>query len=207
MIGPGKGLLLGCVMDFGDEFRKAVEVALGGRAATRVAVEAGLPRRSIATILEKHDPGLSRAAEVAQALGLELCVRRKGAPLDEWSFKTAAHAAFAAQLSRFDFEGASEKDVVNTLRFAARLLRTLPAIYAGVSESFSPAECADPDVAYASAFRSMNHILLPLVGALGGIALAEVIHEMAEIKRLSWDFGLESSPSDSAAAGTESSES
>ena len=207
MIRPEKWCVMERAMDFGDEFRKAVEVALDGRAATRVALEAGLPRQSIATILEGTDPGVSRAAKVAQALGLELCVRRKGALLDEWSFKTAAHAAFAAQLSRFDFEGVSEKDAVNTLRFAARMLRTLPAIYAGVSESFSPAECADPDVAYASAFRSMNHILLPLVGPLGGIALAEVIHEMAEIERLSWDFGLESSSSDSAAAGTESSES
>ena len=190
-------------MHFGDEFRKAVEVSLGGRAPTRVASEAGLPRRSIATILEGHDPGLSRAAEVAQLLGLELCIRRKGAPLDEWAFKCAAHTAFVARLSTFDFEDASEKEVVNMFRFAARMLRTLPAMYAGVAEAFSPSECADPKAVYSTVYRSMSHLLALLVGPLSGVALAEVIHEMAEIERLSWDFGLESPPSDSNAAGSE----
>lgn len=81
-------------MAFGDDFRSAVERALAGRAASRVAKDAGLPSQAIATILEGRDPLLPRAAEVAEALGLELCVRRKGEALNPHALRLALMSIF-----------------------------------------------------------------------------------------------------------------
>jgi len=54
-----------------ERFESEVRKAVSGRPLARVATDAGLPRNAIRNILEGHDPRLSRAAEVAKALGLD----------------------------------------------------------------------------------------------------------------------------------------
>ena len=61
-------------------FRNEVRRALDGRAPISVAVAAGLPRNSIRQILKGHEPKLSRAAVVADALGLEFYI----GPITNW---------------------------------------------------------------------------------------------------------------------------
>ena len=53
------------------EFREAVREALGNRSMSGAATAADLPKDAIRYILMGHEPKLSRAAEVANALGFE----------------------------------------------------------------------------------------------------------------------------------------
>ena len=55
-----------------DQFRQEIEGALGGRSIAGEALRAGLPRDAIRRVLKGHDPSLTRAAEICEALGLEL---------------------------------------------------------------------------------------------------------------------------------------
>ncbi len=57
-----------------EEFREALRTALADRSLAGTAVEAGLPRDAIRSVLVGHDPRLSRAVELADALGLEFYV-------------------------------------------------------------------------------------------------------------------------------------
>ena len=79
-----------------EEFREALRMALADRPLAGTAVEAGLPRDAIRSVLVGHDPRLSRAVELADALGLEFYVgppraaartrpteRRRGQPMTE----------------------------------------------------------------------------------------------------------------------------
>ena len=45
-----------------------------GTSVRAVALEAGLPVRSVQNVLDGHDPGLSRASEICDALGLEFYI-------------------------------------------------------------------------------------------------------------------------------------
>lgn len=63
------------------QFRKEIEKALDGRSIAGEARRAGLPRDAFRTILKGSDPGLSRVADVCEALGLELYIGpRRNAP-------------------------------------------------------------------------------------------------------------------------------
>ncbi len=69
-----------------DDFRKAVEAALGRRSRAGVATAAGLPRDAIRSILDGHEPKLSRVADVCDALGLEFYI----GPPREWGLAGGA---------------------------------------------------------------------------------------------------------------------
>ena len=69
---PGHGTI--ATMGAVELFRNEIRRALDGRAPISVAVAAGLPRNSIRQILKGHEPKLSRAAVVADALGLEFYI-------------------------------------------------------------------------------------------------------------------------------------
>ena len=56
-------------MDWRERFKSEVRAAVGGRPVARLNASAGLPRNAIQNILDGHDPKLSRAIEVASALG------------------------------------------------------------------------------------------------------------------------------------------
>ena len=53
-----------------NEFQEAVQAAIGGRAPSRIAREAGLPPDAILRVLRGHEPLLSRARAVAEALDI-----------------------------------------------------------------------------------------------------------------------------------------
>lgn len=59
------------LMNWRERFESEVRAAVGGRPIAKVAKEANLPRDAIRNILDGRDPKLSRAAEVAKALGLD----------------------------------------------------------------------------------------------------------------------------------------
>ena len=57
-----------------DQFRREIEGALDGRSVAGEALRAGLPRDAIRRVLKGRDPSLTRAAEICEALGLELYI-------------------------------------------------------------------------------------------------------------------------------------
>ena len=59
-------------------FREEVRKAVGGRPLAGTATAAGLPRDAIRSVLAGHDPRLSRAIELAEALDLDFYI---GPPL------------------------------------------------------------------------------------------------------------------------------
>ena len=52
-----------------------------GLSASRAATRAGLPRDAIRSVLRGHPPGVTRAAEICAALGIELRLGANSAPL------------------------------------------------------------------------------------------------------------------------------
>lgn len=59
-------------MDQLQRFRQEIARALGSRSAVSVAKSAGLPRLAIRQALTISEPKLGRAAEIAEAVGLEI---------------------------------------------------------------------------------------------------------------------------------------
>lgn len=110
-----------------EEFREALRTALADRSLAGTAVEAGLPRDAIRSVLVGHDPRLSRAVELADALGLEFYVGPPRAGPDHGAIRKqlrevavelerlrarAADAALASANDADDVPGARPVDVV-----------------------------------------------------------------------------------------------
>ena len=57
-----------------EQFQEQVREAVGSRSLAGVAIAANLPRDAVRDVLLGHEPKLSRAAEVADALGLKFYV-------------------------------------------------------------------------------------------------------------------------------------
>ena len=110
-----------------EEFREALRTALADRSLAGTAVEAGLPRDAIRSVLVGHDPRLSRAVELADALGLEFYVGPPRAGPDHGAIRKqlrevavelerlrarAADAALASANDTDDVPGARPVDVV-----------------------------------------------------------------------------------------------
>ena len=63
-----------------EKYRAAVRRALTGRTASRAARAYGLPKEAIRSVLNGHDPKLSRADDVCRALGITFLL---GGALDD----------------------------------------------------------------------------------------------------------------------------
>ena len=61
-----------------EAFLRILEGAMGGKSAVSVARSAGLPDNAIAAMRKGRTPSLERAARLADAVELELYIRRKG---------------------------------------------------------------------------------------------------------------------------------
>ncbi len=88
-----------------EEFREALRTALADRSLAGTAVEAGLPRDAIRSVLVGHDPRLSRAVELADALGLEFYVGPPRAGPDHGAIRKQLREV-AAELERLQARAA-----------------------------------------------------------------------------------------------------
>ena len=118
-------------------FRKAVENALGGRSASALCGAAGLQANAIAELRKKKRPALERAVAIAAAVGLELCVRRKGEVID---FRPLHLAIEWERLPGPTLD----LNVFGSVVIARRLVKT----YTRMAESFEARLQADPDVVF-----------------------------------------------------------
>lgn len=95
-----------------EEFREALRTALADRSLAGTAVEAGLPRDAIRSVLVGHDPRLSRAVELADALGLEFYVGPPRAGPDHGAIRKQLREV-AVELERLQARAARAADLAS----------------------------------------------------------------------------------------------
>ena len=128
-------------------FRKAVEIALGRRSAEGAATSGGLPRKAIVSLMEGRAPGLGRAGEIADALGLELRVHRKGEALDLHALQLALAVTL---LSGTWGEAAKSTNlpIDSVMKSAEVFGAMLAGAYQNLEPGFRPSECGNPAEQY-----------------------------------------------------------
>ena len=137
-----------------EAYRAAVTRALTGRTASRTALAHGLPKEAIRSVLNGHDPRLSRADDVCRALGFTF---RLGGALDE--------DAGGGGDRRSGAEPRIEHELVRDARLAELVSRL-----ADQWEKIPVRERAGAGLAIAS--------ILDLAGAKGGASLARVVEDL-----------------------------
>ena len=118
-------------------FRKAVENALGSRSAAKLSRAAGLPVNTISGLRKKNKPTLDRAVAIAAAVGLDLCVRRKGEVID-----------FRPLHLAIEWERLPGPTLDTSVFSSLVIARRLVATYTRMAKSFDAHLLADPDVVF-----------------------------------------------------------
>lgn len=95
--------------------------ALAGRSEISVAREAGLPRLAIREALGKHEPKLSRAVEIAEAVGLEV----RFEPVPSSKRKARSGVEITQAITRIESARSRADDAINQLREANGILGRL----------------------------------------------------------------------------------
>ena len=137
-----------------EEYRAAVKRALTGRTASRTALAHGLPKEAVRSVLNGHDPRLSRADDVCRALGITFLL---GGPLDD--------AAEQGGGRKSEAEPQIDRELVRDVRLAELVSRL-----AYHWEKIPVRERAGVGLAIAS--------ILDLAGAKGGASLDRVVEEL-----------------------------
>lgn len=115
-----------------------IESHLAGRSAVEVSQAAGLPKGAI-TALRRDGmvPSLERAAQLLDALGLELRVSRKGEHIDPRALRLAMDE-LRQPGNGFDLDRSREPTVT----------RALAEAYTRLAPAFAPQSTNDPDKMY-----------------------------------------------------------
>ena len=125
-----------------DTFRQAVETALAGRSAEAAATRAGLQRKAIVNVLQGSNPGLSRAGEIADALGFELYVRWKGETISPWALRLAIETVLRQAGKLRESALPTEDDLAEGAESVASVLIKC---YGPFADAFDPSKCDDPE--------------------------------------------------------------
>ena len=134
-----------------EEYRAVVSRALIGRTAARTALAHGLPKEAIRSVLNGHDPKLSRADDVCRALGITFLL---GGALDDDAGEGAERKSGPEQQI--------DRELVRDVRLADLVSRL-----ADQWEKIPVRERAGVGLVIAS--------ILDLVGAKGGASLDRVV--------------------------------
>ena len=137
-----------------EEYRTAVKRALTGRTASRTALAHGLPKEAVRSVLNGHDPRLSRADDVCRALGITFLL---GGPLGDATEQGGGRKSEA--------EPQIDRELVRDVRLAELVSRL-----AYHWEKIPVRERAGVGLAIAS--------ILDLAGAKGGASLDRVVEDL-----------------------------
>ena len=137
-------------------FLEHIDRASGKRSDNEISRAAGLAGNALARIREDKVPSLERAARLADAVGLELCLRRKGEALDLLALR---YGILKLLLSNPGSGGPAE---------AEKAVSIIEPAYTSATEIFALA----PDEKRASLYVVLEDALLDLTSRLivGGIA-------------------------------------
>ena len=137
-----------------EKYRAVVRRALFGRTAARTALAHGLPKEAIRSVLNGHDPKLSRADDVCRALGITFLLG--GALDDDAGEGVERKSGPEPRIDREPVRDARLADLVSRL--------------ADQWEEIPVRERAGVGMAIAS--------ILDLVGAKGGASLDRVVEQL-----------------------------
>ena len=158
-----------------EMLRRAVEIALGRRSAEGVAIGNGLPRKAVVGLLEGRAPGLGRAGEIADALGLELRVHRKGEPLDLHALQLAIAVTLLSE-TWGDVAKSADLPIDAVMKSAEVFGGILAGAYLHLEPGFRPSECGDPAEQYRRMVDAMS-----LYHGLGRRAATEAEEKLGSI--------------------------
>ena len=132
-----------------EDFHRAVTNCLGKRLPSVVARDADLPYQSISRVLDGVDPQLSRAIEVARALGFEI---RYDWPLDSEARRLAVQLAIRS----VRLFGPRQFREILAMKDADALLEHFAASLANYAHELGPTRTDEPDETYGQILRVLD---------------------------------------------------
>ena len=127
-------------------FLRSIDNARGRRSDKEISQAAGLSGNAVAAMRAGKVPSLERAARVAEVVGLELCLRRKGEAISPWALRLALEVYFRRLQEVAGAPPSTESDIVGR---AETMSTYLGALYKPLAGAFDPSECDDPDGSFA----------------------------------------------------------
>ena len=127
-------------------FLQSIDNARGRRSDKEISQAAGLSGNAVAAMRAGKVPSLERAARVAEVVGLELCLRRKGEAISPWALRLALEVYFRRLQEVAGTPPLTESDIAGR---AETLSAHLEALYKPLAGAFDPSECDDPDGSFA----------------------------------------------------------
>lgn len=127
-------------------FLQSIDNARGRRSDKEISQAAGLSGNAVAAMRAGKVPSLERAARVAEVVGLELCLRRKGEAISPWALRLALEVYFRRLQEVADTPPLTESDIAGR---AETMSAYLGALYEPLAGAFDPSECDDPDGSFA----------------------------------------------------------
>ena len=123
----------------------SIDRARGRRSDQDISRAAGLTSNAMARMRSGKVPSLERAARVADVVGLELFIRRKGETISPWALRLAVELLLRPASERSGALPVTEADLTKRADFlAARLILA----YGPFAELFDPSACDDPEEQY-----------------------------------------------------------
>ncbi|MCE2493521.1 MAG: hypothetical protein J4F40_13090 [Alphaproteobacteria bacterium] len=123
-------------------FLDCIDNVRGPRSDKDISQAAGLSGNAVAAMRAGKVPSLERAARVAEVVGLEVCLRRKGETVSPWALRLAIELLFR-RINKID--GASPAVDAEVPERAEALAAYLIRAYGPFAELFDPSACDDPE--------------------------------------------------------------
>ena len=137
-----------------ETFLDCIDNARGSRSDKDISQAAGLSGNAVAAMRAGKVPSLERAARLADVVGLEMCLRRKGETISPW----AVRLAFELVFRRIDkIDGAPPAADAGVSERAEALAMYLIRTYGPFAEMFDPSACDDPERMFHIAHRFNLH--------------------------------------------------
>ena len=123
-------------------FLKSIDCARGSRSDKEISRAAGLSGNAVAAMRAGKVPSLERAARVADVVGLELCLRRKGETISPWALRLTLETLLRHSHKVGGASPMTEDELAEGAEHVAKFLNQL---YVPFAELFDPSTCDDPE--------------------------------------------------------------
>ena len=137
-----------------ETFLDCIDNARGSRSDKDISQAAGLSGNAVAAMRAGKVPSLERAARLADVVGLEVCLRRKGETISPWALRLALELVFR-RVNKID--GASPATDAGVPARAEALAMYLIRVYGPFAEMFDPSACDDPEYMFHIAHLFNHH--------------------------------------------------
>lgn len=137
-----------------ETFLDCIDNARGSRSDKDISQAAGLSGNAVAAMRAGKVPSLERAARLADVVGLEVCLRRKGETISPWALRLALETLFY-HINMID--GAPPAADARVPARAEASAMYLVRAYGPFAEMFAPSACDDPERMFHVAYFFHRH--------------------------------------------------